>query len=138
MQGIYSIKAKAKDIYHSQGGWSDVYQVNINESDLAVSNIHGGLMILNALIKNNGNETFTAVQWSIDVKGGILHWINQTTNDVMSSLPAGGSFPVQTKVPLFGFGSITFTFTISSENPSIQIIRTGDGFVFGPFVLIKD
>jgi hypothetical protein len=138
MQGIYSIKAKAKDMYHSQGEWSDVYQVNINESDLDVSDIRGGLMILKALIENNGNETFTTVQWSINVDGGILHWINQTTSGTMSSLPAGASFPVQTEDPLFGFGSINFIFTVSSVNPSIQIVETGNGFVFGPFVIIKD
>ena len=70
------------------------------------------------------------IDWSIYVTGGILDLINVETEGTINDLGVGKEETLQTDKPIFGLGRITIKL-----NANVGI-KTKQGFVLGPFVII--
>lgn len=92
--------------------------------------ITGGVGTVSATLKNNGTSAENDIDWSIQVTGGILGLIDVYTEGIIESLPAGEETVLQTDESIFGLGKITV-----SVNVNIGI-KTKQGFVIGPFILL--
>jgi len=105
------------------------------EDLLKIWDISGGIMNVNAEIKNIGDFDFSNVSWSISVSGGMLGLINRTDSGNIPTLEAGESKLVRA-LPVFGLGKIEIIVTTSM--PGINTIRkSSEGFVLGPLVFIS-
>lgn len=95
---------------------------------IEIGDIKGGLGI-SASLENEGDADATNVNWSISVNGGLLNFINVQT-DGNEPLAMGEKTTVKTDKFIFGLGNVEITVGATYANT-----WTGNGFVFGPFVL---
>jgi hypothetical protein len=79
--------------------------------NVQIGTVAGGIGKVTMEVKNIGTGAASNVPWTISVKGGILHRINVTTSDVISSIAAGGAQTVQTDKFIFGFGALSVQLT---------------------------
>jgi hypothetical protein len=100
--------------------WRGGQQVRIGE-------ITGGLSV-NAVIQSVGTEHATDIDWSIQVKGGMLGLINITKSGTIPTLPVGEEETISTG-PILGFGRVVVTVKAGEEE------RNATGYVLVILVL---
>lgn len=93
-----------------------------------------GSLGMKLLISNNGDQTATDVECSLQVNGGLLGYINKTGLGTISSLPVGME-DVGVQVYLFGFGIVTITATVEASNAP-RVEKTVNGLVILFYVII--
>ncbi len=130
--GTYDIKVKARDTGGGgyESGWSAPTEIVI-EPPLFDITITGGLFEVSALIVNDAEETFTEVNWSMSVSGGILDGILVQDSGGFPELAPGIEKKVAPHDNVFGFGSIDIEVMVEDTQ------KTATGFVFGPFVRVR-
>jgi len=79
---------------------------------IEIGEITGGLLKVNAVIKNTGTGDAANVNWSIALTGGIIILGKQTTGSI-TALPAGGNETITSKL-ILGLGATTITVTAGS------------------------
>ena len=85
----------------------------------------GGVTLI---IDNNGDGDATGVDFYFSADGGILSNINETSDGIITSIPAGTSWT--NKLSFFGFGQVDIVATVDE----VTVIETG--FVLFFFVII--
>lgn len=130
--GTYTVVLKISD-----GGNSDlevkVNYISVLRGELEIGNITGGLLKVNAEIKNVGEIEVTGVNWSITINGSFL-LIGKKDSGVLSSIAAGKTIIVSDK-PVLGFGKIQLLVVAEAPNVSPSS-KTVDAFVFLIFIKI--
>lgn len=89
-----------------------------------VTDISGGLLKVNAIIKNVGSADATNVHWTISLDGGIILLGKSSSGTV--SIPAGESVKIQS-TPIIGLGKTTIT--VKAEIPESSDTMSGEGLV---------
>jgi len=107
--------------------------INVISSDLEIGEITGGILKINAEIKNTGEIKLENVDWEINLSGGIIDSFTPDAYGTLPTLESGDTELVTTK-PVFGFCKIEITVTASIDE--IEVTKTVDGFVFLFYVLI--
>jgi hypothetical protein len=99
--------------------------------NLTIGLINGGLLGINAEIKNIGNASASNIQWNIEVNGGLL-LLGKTMNGTLATLAVNGQRRI-TDLPIIGFGAVTVIVTINADSVP-EVTKTANGFVFVFFV----
>lgn len=81
-------------------------------------------------VKNIDSEDATNVEWSINVQGGFLKSLNVINNGIVT-IPMGKQVNLKTTLNFFSFGKIQITVMVS------EATKVFNGFIFGPFIIIK-
>lgn len=127
--GSYDVKVKAKDTGDHESGWSAAHGIVITAPSVTVT-VKAASGVIVANVTNPNAQDLTQLTWSINVKGGLLGFINKNNNGTIASLPAGTSTTVQSD-RVFGLGPITAKVVVESTTISKQ------GFVLGPFLFLR-
>lgn len=126
--GAYTIRAKARDIYHAESPWSDPLILTIKGPILTIGAITGGTGV-SFDINNIGGAEATNVVWTIRVIGGLVGRTILDKSQTISSIAAGGTETIKA-LPL-GLGSITITISVSADTvPMIQRKAEGSLMIF--------
>ncbi len=135
-KGNYEIKVKAKDDPNGDGDlsdgnesdWSESHMVEIIfQPKLSIGDITGGVLKINAEIKNIGDIEITNVKWNITIGGGGIILAGKDASGTIDVLNSGDTEIVLDK-PVFGFGVITITVTANADGVE-EVVKTVDGFV---------
>ncbi|KYK20989.1 hypothetical protein AYK21_01175 [Thermoplasmatales archaeon SG8-52-2] len=123
-EGVYEIKAKAKDFFDLTSKWSESFFIDIIKGpELEIDSIKGGLFRVSAQIKNIGGLEAKNVSWNIILEGGAL--IGKETTGMVNILP-GENITIFSKF-IFGFGS-TFL-SITADIPESTDSEKRGGYV---------
>ena len=133
LAGTYNVKVKAKDIYDHESDWSEALEVTIVQLELEIGEITGGLLKVDAEIKNAEDVDITDVNYSLKVEGGLLGMINAESAGTID-IKAGKTVIVTAK-PIVGFGPVTITVKASADGT--EKVKQVDGFVILFVVIIK-
>jgi hypothetical protein len=108
--GIYQIKAKAKDVNNDESGYSPPLIMNIGGGAvIEIDNITGGLFKINMVIKNTAAVDAIDIDWSINLEGGFI-LMGQESNGKVTEIPAGEEAIVTSDL-IVGFGKPKVTGT---------------------------
>jgi len=129
-KGGYDVEVKATDTV-GDSSWSDPLQVSIVMSSIEIGEITGGLLKVNAVIKNTGEWEATDVSWHIDLVGGLIFSGGNSSGEI-PNIPAGGETTVSSSA-IFGLGKPLVVVTANAQDGSHDI-RERDVFVF--FIII--
>jgi len=128
-EGDYEVKVKAKDRGDHVTDWSGILPVHMDPPEFEIG-IKGGLSYITVTIKNNGEDDYPDVDWSIAATGGILGRIDVLTEGYFEILGAGDEESVKTNETIFGLGGIDITITVETTVMDVK------GLVIGPFILV--
>jgi hypothetical protein len=135
--GDYEIRVKARDEYGLDSEWSEPLSVTMHSQSpfFDIIRIRGGFAKASAVIKNIGSLEASNVNCSIAIVGGILQLINVYYEETFDNLSVEEekTFSVDR---VFGFGKINLTVIVSSPDANIAI-KTADGIILGPIVIIR-
>jgi len=130
--GVYEVRAKAKDINDDESDWSDPHTITIVAGPiLDIGTIKGGLLRVSVPIKNIGATAATGVQWSINLEGGAFIGKETTGTD---DIPAGGEINATSNL-IIGFGATVVT--VTAEIAEMSDTKEQDGFVFLIFTKVN-
>jgi hypothetical protein len=131
-EGVYEVRAKAKDVNDDESDWSDTHTITIVAGPtLDIGTIKGGLLRISVPIKNIGSTAANGVQWSINLEGGAF--IGKETNGT-DDIPAGGEINATSGL-IIGFGETVVT--VTAEISGMSDIKEQDGFVFFFFTKVN-
>ncbi len=126
--GEYYVRVRAKDEL-GMSSWSFPLSVNIVISVLEIGTVDGSLLVINAIIQNQGEWEAKNINWNIELIGGII-LSGSSSSGMISSLDQGEEEKIRSGV-IFGFGAPTIRITVSAEDGSFdQEERTGFVFLF--------
>ena len=97
--------------------------------DLEIVNVKSSFGKITADIQNTGTADALNVEWSISVKGGLLHMVDVETTDVVPVIVVGETFPIETDKLIIGFGKADISIKAT------YVDSHGTCFLFGPFLL---
>lgn len=103
------------------------------QGNLEIGTINGGLLKINAEIKNTGDSDLTDIHWNINLENGLI-LLGRKANGTLLLLSASGA-EIVTDKPVFGVGKVQITVTADAPNVP-PATKTVDGFVFLFFVII--
>jgi hypothetical protein len=113
-QGVYDIRAKAKDPEGLESNWSDPHQISIYTlPTLEIRNITAKNGRLNVTVKNTGTVNVTDGNWSITLTGGLIILGKESTG-ALSPLDVGFSTDIQSRF-IFGFGKPMITVRLETQ-----------------------
>jgi len=133
--GIYQVRVRARDSYGAMSGWSPAHEISIGAPALSISKIRGGLGKIVINIKNVGEASAHAIDWTIKVTGGALGRINISSgcDTCTETLEIDQFFIERTNKFIFGLGKINITVTARADDVE-EVMEQAQGFVFGPFI----
>jgi hypothetical protein len=130
--GTYTVALTISDGANSDSEVKVNY-ISVLRGELEIGDITGGLMKVNAEIKNVGETEVTGVNWSITIDGKLI-LLGKEDSGVLSSITAGKTIIISDK-PILGFGKIQLL--VLAEAPNVSpASKTVDAFVFLIFVKI--
>jgi bacillopeptidase F len=128
-EGEYEIFAKSKDESY-ESPWSDPLLMNILPL-FQIDSVEGGFFKLKAVLKNNGEEELTCVEWSINLEGGAFIG-KQSSGQV--DIPPGGEITIQSGL-IIGFGETDITVTANVPECSDTVNK--GGFVYLIYIQVN-
>jgi PKD repeat protein len=99
---------------------------------VAIGNITGGILKIQAEVINTGAANVTHLPWNITVSGGMV-LLGKLKSGTVLSLPIKSKTVVMDR-PLFGFGKIIITVTVMLPGGE-EVTKTVVGMLLGFFVL---
>ncbi len=123
-RGEYEITAKSKDDYY-ESALSDPITITI-ETLLNIEEIKGGLFKVKAVLKNNGVDPLSSVQWTISLDGGAIIG-SQSSGEV--DILSGEEVTIESGL-ILGFGKTRVTVTAEVPECSDSMWRGGFVYVF--------
>jgi hypothetical protein len=91
---------------------------------------------LTAFIRNVGDGDAYGVNWSFDIEGGFLGFVDYHIGGVIEILPAGSETSVENSLFLFGLGPIMITISIGASNAE-TMTETFRGIIVGRFIILR-
>jgi len=91
---------------------------------------------LTAFIRNVGDGDAYDVNWSFDIEGGFLGFVDYHIGGIIDILPADSETSVENSLFLFGFGPIEITVTIGASNAE-TVTDTFRGIIVGRFIILR-
>lgn len=133
--GTYDVTFSVNDSEGSSATDTTTCEVEapISETVLELGTIEGGVGIIYAEIYNSGEITAENIEWKLSVFGGILGYINVTTEGDEDNIDAEKGVTVTTDKLLFGIGKIDIELFVSADNAQNET-ETASAFIFGPFI----
>jgi len=111
--GIFTTRAKARDVTYAEGPWSAPYNITISPLNITL-NFYPGYFTVTVV--NMGTETFTNFTLAVTRDGGILH--RHKTDRATIELPPQNS--LKTYMPLIGLGIVTIGYSVSADQFAAQ------------------
>ncbi|MBN1280278.1 MAG: hypothetical protein JXA00_01370 [Candidatus Thermoplasmatota archaeon] len=109
----YEVVVKAKDSNGGESGWSEPHAITIVSAPvIQVASIRGGLLRVQAVLKNSGAVDAQHVPWSITLDGGAF--IGKETSGILLSIPAGEERTISSKM-ILGLGPTMVTVHASCD-----------------------
>jgi hypothetical protein len=133
-KGNHSIKAKAKNTFGTESGWSEPFLITILAPELDIGIITGGYWRVKVVIKNIGGAEVTNVTWNLSLEGGFI-FLGKKTTGTIPSIPAGGEVKVKSKI-IIGFGETKFVVNTEEPYGSTDFKHRG-GKVFGIYIHVN-
>ena len=133
--GTYQVKVKARVGFWNESDWSEPIVVGITKPELEIGGVTGGLLKVDAEIKNVGDGDAKNVKWNVSVTGGILGFINKEASGTIATLEAEGTEIVSVS-PIPGIGPVEITVTASADGVK-EVTKPANGFVFFVFVIVS-
>jgi PKD repeat protein len=110
-----------------------VNYITVLQGELAIGDITGGLLKVDAEIKNVGDTTLTDVNWSITLDGGLILLGKEKSGNLTSI--AGNETKIGSDKPVFGFGKVQIH--VVAETPTVSpASKTVNAFVILFFVKV--
>jgi hypothetical protein len=131
--GEYYVRVRAKDEL-GMSSWSFPLSVNIVISSLEIGPVDGNILVINAVIQNNGEWKAKDINWNINIIGGII-LSKRNSSGMISSLEPGEEEKIKSGV-VFGFGPTTIRVTVNADDGSFDQ-EDRSGFVFLFFLSIR-
>ncbi len=132
-EGIFKVRAKAKDKYDRASSWSDPHTITIILGPrIEVGMIKGGFFKISSQIKNYGGLVANGVQWKIILDGGALVGKETTGTE---DIPVGGDITATSNL-ILGFGSTRITVDALITD-GLSDTRKQRGFVFLGFIKVN-
>ena len=97
---------------------------------IEIGDVTSDLTDVQSVVRNVGSENANDVEWSVNIKGGILGLIDVTTEGTIETLDVGEEIPIQTEELFFGFGKVDIIIEADEAGKIAQ------GFVVGPFIVL--
>ena len=97
---------------------------------IEIGDMTSGIGTVKTIISNIGSADGTDISWSISVNGGILGFIDATTEGTIDTLSIDNSVEIQTNGMLFGLGQIEIIVKAYSR------VKKEQGFIFGPIIIL--
>lgn len=123
--GVYTVSLTVSDGEISDTETKEEYITVVPPSVIAIGNITGGFLRINAEILNKGDIEVTSVNWSITVDG--LVFLGKSISGTVPVIPIGGS-EVISDTPVVGFGNIIVS--VKANVPGGGVVsKTAKGFL---------
>jgi len=133
--GPYQIHVQAMDVIGAVTNWSSPLSVYMGQPVIQIGKIKGGLGVKIDLV-NNGDGNGTFVRWRVTIVGGIGGTITLQKAGTILTFGIGETQTIKPFGVFFGFGKLNITVEANPfyGDPTKQTVQ---GFIFGPFVIIK-
>jgi hypothetical protein len=133
--GTYQIRVQAMDVIGAVTNWSSPLSVYIGQPVIQIAKIKGGLGVKIDLV-NNGDGNGTFVRWRVTIVGGLGGTITLQQSGTIPTFGIGETKTIKPFGVFFGFGKLNITVEATPfyGDPTKQTVQ---GFIFGPFVIIK-
>ena len=112
-EGNFTIKAKSRNIFNAEGGWSEPFIITIFKPKIEIGIVTGGLFKLNAVIKNIGETEANEINWDITFHGDKIFFGGYSSGKI-KNLPAGQEVTIKSSFVL-GFGETKIL--VNAEEP---------------------
>ena len=106
------------------------------QPEVKILDIIGGLFVVEATVRNVGDEDAIIDSVKIVIDAPIMLLGRNTDITKPINLRSGVTIAVVSDL-VIGLGSCTITYTLNIRNHG-TVTATANGFVFGPFILIKE
>ena len=113
-----------------ESDWSDPHTMNILPL-IEIKSMTGGFFKVKAVLKNNGDEEITCVEWSINLEGGAF--IGKESSGQVD-IPAGEEKTIESGF-ILGFGETRVTTTAAIPECSDEMSK--GGFVYIIYVHVN-
>ncbi len=132
--GNYSIRARGEYANGIRSNWSEPHNITVIDGPLLeILLVKGGLLKVNAVIKNLGTKEATDVNWNIKLKGGSILLGKETTGT--DNIPVNEEITVTSKL-ILGLGPTTVT--VNATVPiGFSDTREQKAFVVLFFIMVK-
>jgi hypothetical protein len=97
---------------------------------LRITGVKGGIGIVTASVLNQGEVPVSHIPWSIAIHGGILGFINISSDGSLESLAIGNTTTIQPENTIFGLGKISIQVNLKYAEQ-----WNGSGIVLGPYII---
>ncbi|MFW6120413.1 MAG: PKD domain-containing protein [Petrotogales bacterium] len=132
-EGTYTVSLTVSDGKISDTETKIDYITALPES-LEIGDISGGLLKIDAEIKNVGGTELIDVNWNITLDGSLI-LLGKEANGKLPSLTINET-QVATNKPVFGLGRVTITVTASASNANTAT-KKAYGFILLFFVMVS-
>jgi hypothetical protein len=132
-EGNHSIKAKAKNSFGIESGWSKSFLIKILAPKIDISSISGGFGRAKMVINNIGEAEAYDIDWNITLNGGFI-LLGKESSGTIDSIPANGSVTIYSRL-IIGFGETKFIATAQEPFESSDS-RIQNGKIFGIYLKV--
>ncbi len=120
--GKYRLKVKTINLIGQESTWSEPLLLHITGPVIKIGEISGGLLKVNTVIKNIGDEKAENIDWKIVLQGGMI-FLGQRTQGTIISLEPNEKLTIISKA-VYGFGFpsvVTVEAGISDGTSDIEV-----------------
>ena len=135
MGGDFDVKIKIKDILGGMSQWSDPLLVNIGAPVIDIDAPSNGFSPIQFSIKNIGQAIAKQINWTLDVKGGLLGLVKALETGTHDMLSINEQIMIITTKELFGLGPLVIQIEVNAKYGQTTTEQV-QGFILGPFILI--
>ena len=109
----------------AESEWSEPVEMIITDLDIEIKS---RLAFLTVIIKNNGKEDISNLEWGLGISGIIFRPKGGIAEGVIPVLKAERTARV--RVPVFGLGPVSIRVRVGDQEATVK------GFVIGPLIIV--
>jgi hypothetical protein len=134
IDGVYNIRARAKDINDRVSGWSTPHAITIYAlPTLEIRAFTGRIGHAKITIKNSGKVNVTLCNWSISIENGLI-LLGKQTSGSFQNLNVGQTTIIESNL-VFGYGKPTITVNLETQEQVFEKSKTVNLVLF--FILFN-
>lgn len=131
-EGVFHVRAKAKDDAGSESSWTLPHNISIHRlpvlSIIAMASTIGKLTVT---VKNIGTINVTDLNWSVNLKGGLM-LLGKSTSGTNGAVKVGAGIDLQSKF-ILGFGKPTVAIRLETMGEVFE--RNATATILGPIII---